>query len=43
LSPEDLLFECPVFAVEFHPQQDQIAVGLVDGTISLYINIFDKI
>jgi hypothetical protein len=43
LSPEDLLFDCPVFAMEFHPQQNQIAIGLVDGTISLYTNIFEEI
>jgi WD40 repeat protein len=36
LAPEDLLFDCAIFAMEFHPGQDQIAVGLVDGTISLW-------
>lgn len=34
-SPPDLKFPCLVFDVAFHPAQDVIATGLVNGTLQL--------
>lgn len=36
-TPPDLAFDCLVFDLAFHPSQDLLAVGLVDGRVDVYV------
>ena len=37
VDPPDISFECPVFDISFHPLEDFVAVGLIDGGVSVCV------